>query len=167
LTAQIAYLADHPECIPALAEWHHAQWSYLSPGDSVERRTAMLHTHLGRKQIPTTFVALEGPTLIGSASLIAHDMDTRMSLSPWLASVYVVPEQRRRGVGTALVARVVQEARALDVETLYLYTPDKEAFYARRGWSVVERVTYRGYQVVVMALQVAARHPTAHNGRST
>jgi GNAT superfamily N-acetyltransferase len=154
-TVHIAYLADRPAFIPTLARWHHAQWSYLDVGVSAEQRAVRLQAHLGRRQIPTTFVALRGDTLLGSASLIAHDMDTRMDLSPWLASVYVAPEHRGRGVGTALVRRVVEEAKALEVETLYLFTPDKEGFYAHLGWSVLDRTSYRGYQVAVMALRAS------------
>ena len=71
--------------------------------------------------------------MVGSASLIAQDMDTRPELSPWLASVYVAAEHRRQGIGSALVRRVAQEAAALGVETLYLFTPDQEHFYARLG----------------------------------
>jgi GNAT superfamily N-acetyltransferase len=147
----LAYLADYPEFIPTLARWHHAQWHYLDAGVSVEERAANFHAHLGRQQIPTTFVALEGSTLLGSASLIAHDMDTHPDLTPWLACVYVAPAYRRRGIGTVLVQRVAQEAKALGVETLYLFTPDKRAFYAHRGWAVLEQTPYRGYNVVVMA----------------
>jgi predicted N-acetyltransferase YhbS len=157
LTTRIEYLTDHPECVPTLAVWHLHQWSYLSPGDSVGRRTAMLQSHSGRRQIPTTFVALASTTPVGCASLVEHDMDTRMDLSPWLASVYVDPEYRRRGIGSALVQRVVEEARALGVSILYLYTPDREAFYSRLGWQVAERTLYRGYQQVVMSLNLASR----------
>ena len=157
MTIRIEYLADHPECIPTLAVWHFQQWSYLSPGDSIERRTAMLQSHTGRRQIPTTVVALSGSTPVGCASLVLHDMDTRMHLSPWLASVYVDPEHRRHGTGTALVQRVVDEARALSVSILYLYTPDREGFYSRLGWQVVEHTLYRGYQQVVMSLRLASQ----------
>ncbi len=156
MTIRIKYLADHPECIPTLAEWHFHQWSYLSPGDSLERRAAMLRSHSGRRQIPTTFVALADVVPIGCASLIEYDMDTRMHLSPWMASVYVDPEHRRRGTGTALVQRVVDEARALGVSTLYLYTPDREGFYSHLGWQVLERTLYRGYQQVVMSLYLGS-----------
>jgi N-acetylglutamate synthase-like GNAT family acetyltransferase len=163
LTIRIDYLADHPECIPTLAEWHLRQWSYLSPGDSIERRNTSLRRHSGRRQIPTTFVALADSLPIGCASLVEHDMDTRMQLSPWMASVYVDPGYRRQGTGSALVQRVVDEAQALAVATLYLYTPDKESFYSRLGWQVMERTLYRGYQQVVMSLQLAssqiAQHP--------
>jgi N-acetylglutamate synthase-like GNAT family acetyltransferase len=81
-------------------------------------------------------------------------MDTRPKLSPWLASVYVAAEHRCQGIGSALVRRVVEEAAALDVQRLYLFTPDQERFYARLGWSVIERCTYRGYPQVVMVMHL-------------
>lgn len=159
----IDYLADHPGFIPTLARWHHEQWKHLDPGGSVEQRIAQLQAHLRKRQIPTTFVAVslsDGPgserdrvEVLGSASLIAHDMDTHPELSPWLASVFVAPEQRGQGIGTALVRRVIQEAEALGVAQLYLFTtPDKHGFYARLGWSLIERTRYRGYQQIVMVL---------------
>ena len=158
---QIDYLADHPAFIPTLADWHHAQWSYLSPGDSAECRIKRLQEHLGKKQIPTTFVAYnttgDGTEIVvGSASLIAQDMDTRPELSPWLASVYVAAEHRRQGIGSALVRRVTGEAIALGVETLHLFTPDQAHFYARLGWTVLERCIYRGYPQVVMTVSLIA-----------
>ena len=70
-------------------------------------------------------------------------MATRPDLSPWLAGVFVAPEQRRRGIGEALVERVVQETRALSILQLYLYTAGSGALYLRLGWSVVERTFYR------------------------
>jgi GNAT superfamily N-acetyltransferase len=152
----IDYLADHPEFIPALARWHHAEWSYLRPGDAVEARTTRLRAACGRGEIPTVVVAFSGGTLFGSAMLIAHDMDTRMDLTPWLAGVFVAPDQRRRGVGSALIGRVIECAAALGVKRLYLYTPGAEQMYSRLGWSAVERVSYRGADVVLMSYDISA-----------
>ena len=39
---QIAYLADHPDFIPTLAQWHQAQFGYLSPRTTVEQRVHMI-----------------------------------------------------------------------------------------------------------------------------
>jgi predicted N-acetyltransferase YhbS len=95
--------------------------------------------------------------LLGSAMLIAHDMDTRMEWSPWLAGVFVAPDYRQQGIGIELVRRVVQDASALRVRRrLYLYTPGVEQFYSRHGWSVVEPTNYRGADVVVMSYDCAA-----------
>lgn len=60
------------------------------------------------------------------------------------------PAHRRRGIGSALVERVVEEARALEVGTLYLFTMDQERLYARLGWSVGERTRYRHHDIVIM-----------------
>ena len=158
---RIEYLADNVALIPIIARWHHEEWGYFNPGDSVEKRIATLQTHLGRNQIPTTFISLSGGILLGSASLVAHDMDTRMDLSPWLASIYVLPEHRSHGVGTALVQRVLEETIELSVETLYLFTPNREGFFASLSWSVVERTEYRGQQVVIMALHIMDLHIAA------
>jgi N-acetylglutamate synthase-like GNAT family acetyltransferase len=83
-------------------------------------------------------------------------MDIRLDLSPWLASVLVMRGYRRQGIGSALTERVVEEARVLGVHTLYLYTYDQEQFYSRRGWSVLDRIEYRGEPLVIMALDIAA-----------
>jgi N-acetylglutamate synthase-like GNAT family acetyltransferase len=88
--------------------------------------------------------------------LVAHDMDTRMDLSPWLAGVFVAPEYRRHGMGAELVQRVIGDAAALGVQRLYLYTPGTEHFYSRLGWSLVERTSYRGADVAVMSYNCAA-----------
>ena len=156
----IAYLADHPSYIPTLSAWHHAQWRYLDVDVSVEQRAATLSKHT-RDRVPMTVVALSGESLLGSASLIAYDMDTRMELSPWLASVYVAPAHRNHGLGSALVQRIAAEARTLGFERLYLFTPDKEHFYARLGWMVLERTVYRGYDQVAMVLHLTDNQSAA------
>ncbi len=153
---RIEYLADHPDCLEMLARWHHEEWHRLNPGDTVEKRQTRMGAHLGKRQIPTTFVALDGDALLGSACLLADDMHQHRDLTPWLASVFVALDRRGEGVGSALVRRVVEEARALGVETLYLYTPDRERFYARMGWSVLERTEYMDVQVVIMSLELTA-----------
>ncbi len=153
---RIEYLADDLDCLETLAGWHHAEWHHLNPGDTVEKRQGRMRAHLAKRQIPTTFVAFDGDTLLGSACLLADDMHQHRDLTPWLASVFVAPEHRGGGVGSALVRRVVEEARALGVETLYLYTPDREGFYARMGWSVLERTEYMGVEVVIMSIRLAA-----------
>lgn len=152
---QIDYLADHQDFIPTLAQWHHREWAYLRPGDSVEARTRRLRGRCGHREIPTVVIAFTDSMLAGSAMLVEHDMDTRMGLSPWLAGVFVAPDHRRRGIGATLVRRVIDDATALGVQRLYLYTPSTEHFYARRGWLLVEHTSYRGADVAVMSHECA------------
>lgn len=151
---QIDYLANHPHLVGTLARWHHNQWSYLSPGRTLEAREERLHQLLGRDAIPSVLIALGTEGLLGSAMLVAHDMDNRMDLTPWLAGVYVHAAYRCRGIGAALVRRVMQDARRLGVETLYLFTPDKKSYYQHLGWQPTEQIRYRDTDVVIMSCEL-------------
>jgi predicted N-acetyltransferase YhbS len=146
----IEYLADHPEFLSILAEWQHAEWGYLRPGDTLEARTNRLRGEGERGRIPLTVVAHENGEVLGSASLIPHDMDTRSELSPWLAGVFVGTDHRKKGIGAQLVRRIMAEAAGLKVPILYLYTVHSENFYASLGWSLQEHTAYREQNVAVM-----------------
>jgi GNAT superfamily N-acetyltransferase len=139
----IEYLADRREFITTIARWLHEEWGRLRRNETVHDRVARVELACGHREIPTTFVAVDGDQPIGCASLIEHDMLTRPELSPWLAGVFVPRDHRRRGIGAALVERVAHEARSLGVPRLYLYTPGSGALYLSLGWSVLERTFYR------------------------
>ena len=138
----IDYLADRREFVPTLAEWLHREWGHLRAGSTVADRIGWIERSSGHGEIPTAFVAAAGDQVLGCAMLIEQDMSTRPELSPWLAGVYVSREHRRRGIGAALIERVVGEARSLGEQRLYLYTPGPGTLYSRLGWSVVERTVY-------------------------
>ena len=147
---RIEYLADEWEALPILARWQHKEWGHFRPGDTLEKRTARLAGMANRDRIPLTVVALEGDEVLGSASLIEHDMDTRMELMPWLAGVFVEETHRRRGIGAELVRRIMSEAGKFQVPLLYLYTVHSEKFYEALGWRMLERTFYREHDVVIM-----------------
>jgi hypothetical protein len=79
---RIEYLADRTEFVPTLAHWHYHEWGDLRPGDSLEARIALLQGWCGRGRIPLTMVAVWDDEVLGSASLIEHDMDSRLELAP-------------------------------------------------------------------------------------
>jgi GNAT superfamily N-acetyltransferase len=139
----IEYLADRAEFMHTVARWHHDEWGHLRPNETVEDRVAQVERACGHCEVPTTFVALVEDQLLGSASLVEHDMTTRPELSPWLSGVFVAPQHRRHEIGAALVERVVQEAHTLGTQRLYLYASGSGILYLRLGWSVVERTFYR------------------------
>ena len=149
-TMTIEYLADHPETVDTLVQWLHREWGSVRGGETLEQRRKRFAGSLNRDRIPLTVVALEAGELLGSASLVAHDMETRMELTPWLASVFVGEQYRRRGVGAELVRRIMAEAGKLKVPLLYLYTVHSERLYASLGWTVAERTKFLEQPVVIM-----------------
>lgn len=147
---QIEYLAHHPDLIPTLARWAQATWGHWSPQRTKEAYTAMYtaRTQIGR--LPETFVAMDGERPVGMASLVDTDLPARPDLGPWLAAVYVDEVYRRRGIGSRLVTTVLNEARALGIRHLYLFTPDRADFYSTLGWRFLAEATHRGDPVVIM-----------------
>ena len=146
----IEYLEDRPECIAELADLHFAEWSYLNPGETLEGKAEYLKSNCGRNGVPSFVIAVEGTVLMGSASLIAHDMDDRPDLTPWLADVYVKSKFRRQGVATALIRRIEAEAKSAGIARLFLYTPDAAELYRHLGWTIFEKCRYHGVDVVIM-----------------
>jgi N-acetylglutamate synthase-like GNAT family acetyltransferase len=148
----ILNLKDKPEHLLPLAQWHHAEWSYLNPLRSFDQRVQEMQEDLEGKVIPTTFVAEDAGELLGSACILADDMSSHPELTPWLASVYVNEIHRGKGIGSTLVKRVMQHAQENGVKRLYLYTPDQEQLYARLGWQLYSREPYNGTPVTIMAI---------------
>ena len=72
--------------------------------------------------------------------------------SPWLASLYVAPEQRGRGLGARLVHAAVDAAAGQGIDQLFLFTPDHAKFYERLGWSRMLRTTLKGTPVDLMTI---------------
>ncbi|MDT8429642.1 MAG: GNAT family N-acetyltransferase, partial [Pseudomonadales bacterium] len=147
---QISTLQDRPDYLPVLADWHHAEWSYLNPERTLAMRIEQMREDLQGQVIPTTYVAECEGELLGSASLLAADMSSHPELSPWLGSVYVADRYRRQGIGSTLVRRVMQHAREHGISQLYLYTPDQAQLYARLGWQVFNEESYNGTPVTIM-----------------
>ena len=153
---KILNLRDKPELLEILAQWHQAEWSQLNPGETLEQRINRMQPFLNDKLIPTTYIAFD-KTLYGSAAIVENDMDSRPGLSPWLASVFVTPEYRNQGVGSALVRHVMQQAVKSNIAKLYLYTPDSKAFYQRLGWKHIASENYHGHKVAIMEAELISR----------
>ena len=147
---RIEYLADHPDLIPTLARWHYDEWQGLIPEWSYAEALRELATHTERAAVPTTIVALEGDELIGSASLLVEDLPEWKHLTPWVASVFVVPAWRGKRVGSRIVEHAVAEARQLGIPTVYLLTEGQAEFYRRLGWAEVEVSPARGHPITIM-----------------
>jgi GNAT superfamily N-acetyltransferase len=150
IVMEIVDLKTVPQFLPQLAQWHHAQWTYLNPDRSLAQRIADMQPHLESGLIPSTWVAIENNCVLGSASIVHDDMDTHPELAPWLASVFVAPEYRRRGIAAKLVKRVMSEAQKSGIERLYLFTPDQAKLYAGLGWQVLKEERYHDHLITIM-----------------
>ncbi len=61
-----------------------------------------------------------------------------------MASVFVVPDARRRGYVIELIKAVELAAVTAAIPTLWLHTDTAERIYAKAGWRTVEIVQREG-----------------------
>jgi len=134
---RISYLIEHPEYIPQLAQWVFEQWGSIIGEETPEKRIKNIQEHMNRDKLPIAWVAHASGQLLGSAALRVDELEGREDLTPWLGGVIVGSHFRRRGIGAALCATVEDEARSRGIQTLYLFTLDKQAWYSRLGWTVL------------------------------
>jgi len=150
---EIANLCNYPQHLTTLAQWHFDQWSAYYPDQTLQDFIDDLQASLCGNLIPQTFIALQNGQLAGSASLLADDLDCRPMLGPWLASVFVHPDFRQQGLATRLIKAVEDHAEQSKINTLYLFTPDQQAWYQRLGWAPHEDITLNERMITVMAKQ--------------
>jgi GNAT superfamily N-acetyltransferase len=142
-------LSARPDLAPAVAGWLLDEfWHGRSPTPEV--LTARLLAQPARGE--ETFILFVDDVPVGTASFVRHDLPSRRDLTPWLASVVVLPPFRGHGYNARLVKHVEAVAAAASVQTLWLYTSTAEPVYARLGWERVglERDTDRDIEVVLM-----------------
>jgi GNAT superfamily N-acetyltransferase len=156
LILQIDYLSNHEEFIPAVALWLKKQWGFLEPALTLDDTIAELKMRFRPGGIPNAVVALVDGNLAGTASLIEDDMPQRPELSPWLASVYVHPDFRRRGIAEAMINRIIDETRAIGIQRLYLFTFGNSTYYLKRSWVTLFKDTYFNRPVIVMSRDISA-----------
>jgi GNAT superfamily N-acetyltransferase len=153
---RIENLADHLDLVGTIAGWHWNEWGHRDLTGSRESWTEGMRGRANRERIPTTFVALALDTddLLGSVTLVDNDMGSHPELSPWLAGVYTRPDQRRRGVASALVRHAVQAAAAMGVMRLYLHTETARDLYESLGWQPIGEEVYEGELSTIMSIDL-------------
>lgn len=145
----------HPEIGPTLAQWHFECWGHLydnwSKAAAVQEFAVMKH-----HSVPMTLVAVEHTDteyrVVGSVSLFEDDdLPGFGHLTPWLGSLFVVPEARGKGVGEQLILAILSEAFRLHYRSVYLFTPDNQEYFEQRGWQRVTEAQAHGHSVTVMS----------------
>ena len=116
----------------------------MNDGYSLEQTIEYISAASRGNPIPQTFVLLADGKPVGTSSLVADDLKERPDLTPWLASVYVVPEERRKGYVIPLIQVIERSAVVAAVSTLWLHTEHAKRIYAKSGWQEVEVVQREG-----------------------
>lgn len=136
-----------------MAEWHQSQ----APQESVQQRIEKLHNHLESIDFPTTLVAYNSNELFGSVSLTHYNRLVGYPDAVWLANLFVCPQHRNCGVGSALLLTAESFAHRHGCNELFLYTRDKDVYYKDRGWLSLGSHDFSGNTKTIMKCLLGKR----------
>ena len=159
ISFKVVSLAEHPHHWQTAAEWSYAAWHHEFPSDTVQ---TYLDQYALAASEPEELIEVYAATdshdnLLGVATLVDDDeLPDAPEPGPWLAAVFVAPDARKLGVGSALVDRVVNRARDLDHKKLFLYTEHAQTWYLNKGWVKVGDTVFLGLHHTVMQLELVS-----------
>jgi predicted N-acetyltransferase YhbS len=162
---RIENFVDHVGLGPLLAQLHAAEWGHLydGPGSTWNQEVAEQEfADMQRDDLSLTLVALSvAGDLLGSISLIADDeLQGFDHLTPWIASLYVVPTARGVGIASALIEAILTKAANLGYAKAYLFTSGQERYYLDRGWETLQHTQAHGHPSEVMSRSLNHAAPT-------
>lgn len=156
LHLEIKLLADCKEHLPQLATlWYNEIGKQWIPNASTERALKTYQEHLNSDSLPLTYVVMANDQAIAMGSLRDND-GIREDLTPWLGSLIVHPDYRRKGIGEALIGLIKAEAKQMGHSSLYLLTldPNIHLWYEQLGWELIGMDKLYHHPVRVMKIDL-------------
>lgn len=146
-------LADRRDMVPIVAKWYYDEWGVAQPDNSYEITLAKVESQLNRESVPLHILAVQNHAVVGVAQLKMQEMKTYPDDTYWIGGVFVPLEARGRNIGTSLVHEIIRIAKSFGIAKLYLQTEQFDGgIYGKSGFAPVERVVYKGIDVLVMEL---------------
>jgi predicted N-acetyltransferase YhbS len=146
---KIEYLKNNLDHARRLAELCARQWQhlYLDWDRTIALREFKSQRNDGT--LPLSLVATQNEELVGMVSLIFDDLPGYEHLN-WLTSLLVLPEHRKKGIGSRLVCKAERLFLLNGIPRAYLFTDSAYGFFEKLGWIVAESRTCNHYPIVVL-----------------
>jgi len=135
LTYGSATAKDLPQMVDLLAVLFTDEAEF-QPNAEKQRRA--LEAILANPTVGTLYVAREGKRVVAMASLLYTISTVEGGKAAWFEDLVVHPDERKRGIGEALLKHVVTQARAAGITRITLLTDMQneraQAMYRRAGF---------------------------------
>lgn len=150
---QISTLRESPSLISAVVHMLYHEWSALPNWNDADviRQRLNLRNAADAQTLTLVATGADG-ALMATASIIHYELSDISEREFWLGEVVTASEHRGKGLASALVTRLIAEARQRSIPALWLYTPDQQALYRRYGWQDVEQRHVSHEEVTIMKL---------------
>ena len=95
MTLSFVTTSAQPDLVPRVVDWLREEFGHAGSPSREQQIAAMLAQP---DQSEETFVLLDDSVPVGTASLVNSDLPSHPDLTPWLASVLVLPPLRYRRI---------------------------------------------------------------------
>ncbi len=147
----VSRLYEVPLFAPAMAEAHAREWGHLYAGWDQEAALADFSQEKADSVLPTTWVAHDSSgTLMGSISVVLDDLPGHPGLNPWLASLFVFPKFRGRGLGRVLTQKALDFLHEHRYPHAFVFTEDQVPFFSKFQFAVHAKTQAQGHEVTLM-----------------
>jgi len=149
----VTHIKEVPHLHQQAAEMSRVAWKHDFPEDTTQTYLDMFNVNgTYTDRFVEVFAAInQADELLGLATLVDDDgLPGAIEPGPWLAAVFVVPEARKLGVGSALIDHVVSRSRELGYSEMFLYTDHQQKWYEKRGWMYTRDTLLNNLKHVVM-----------------
>jgi GNAT superfamily N-acetyltransferase len=137
-----------------IADIQFSFWGSLTGYRSAVDYECFLRRAAISSALPAVLIAMRNDDFIGSVNLLENEMPIRPELSPWMGQLFVIDEERDRGVGRILVDAAIAHAATLGYRRLHLFTSGTlPQFYNSLGWKPLETIEYLGKLRTVMVYE--------------
>src|SRR4051794_37856390 len=157
MTFSFVATSAQPDYVPQVVDWLREEFWHAG-GPSREQQIATMLAQPDRSE--ETFVLLDDNVPVGTASLVNNDLPSRPELTPWLASVLVLPLSRGRVQRTACPP--CRGGRQLSATILWLYTWSAVSVYAKLGWQRVRNALAGAVALMPRRALINRRAPAAY-----
>ena len=150
----LVFLVGNSPEAAELARLHALEWQYLYREWNEKKALEEFRSQGTDGSLPATLVLREDERFVGSVSVVRDDCEARKDLGPWLASLYVMPEDRGRGYGSRLVAAAIELAKRNGAVSLYVFTESAEKLFLRHGFVQFADAVTNGRAVTILRREI-------------
>lgn len=142
----ISLLADHPNAIPLLAAAFRAEWPDYYAGGTLDDIAHDFTLQVQRDTIPIRLVAHFDGALAGTIVLRSSPLQTSPDHRPVIGGLFVYPQFRGQGAGSALVLAGMETAQNLGIPTIYTESATAAGIFLRLGWNRIGTSGHNGVE---------------------
>ena len=137
----VDFLSNHPDYIKEVASMIYKEFVENTTSKMTFEEAVTFFSHTQKDDLPLTLIALEGEACVGTVSIFENDLKIQGVYKPWLASLYIKPQYRSRGVGQTLILEGLKVIKSLGYQELYLKTETASEYYQNRGWKLLQTIS--------------------------